>query len=175
MWAFTPARSSQGCSGTLPDGRPGRSDPDRSDPDPSAPARRPHGRTWNRRRAVAPLNRSGTAPARPGPRTIGEPPPPAPTGVPPASTGLGALIRDVDGTLADTGHLHRAAFNEALARAGGRHVEPLHRARHPVGRRGHGGDRCLAAVGAAPGGRSGRSEATPQARSSRSRHSPSGV
>jgi beta-phosphoglucomutase-like phosphatase (HAD superfamily) len=31
---------------------------------------------------------------------------------------LRALIRDVDGTLADTEHLHRAAFNEAFARAG---------------------------------------------------------
>jgi HAD superfamily hydrolase (TIGR01509 family) len=31
---------------------------------------------------------------------------------------LRALIWDVDGTLADTEHLHRAAFNEAFARAG---------------------------------------------------------
>jgi HAD superfamily hydrolase (TIGR01509 family) len=34
------------------------------------------------------------------------------------STDLSALIWDVDGTLADTEHLHRAAFNEAFARAG---------------------------------------------------------
>jgi HAD superfamily hydrolase (TIGR01509 family) len=34
------------------------------------------------------------------------------------TTDLRALIWDVDGTLADTEHLHRAAFNEAFARAG---------------------------------------------------------